>query len=302
MCFDFFITDFQHCFLGVLIIFIGCIFSCHPLSLPWLLFCCFFIRYFVFVLVYCKCYGFERAFSALRSFFILQSLKTFTKAAPALWIWESFFSLSLVFYLLPFTFFHSLGTLATVPPMLRIREILHQLAFIKVSLGSNRFLLKVAGYSTEVRNTDPAHLLVWITQCSAKNYYKAGSAYALKPYRTLYNPFHDSFHDCFFIRYFVYVLLHRECYGSEAAFFYSQAFFTLHSLQNLPKYRECYGFERAVFTLRCYLSYTPSRDFAQRDIAPTCIYQGFPGSWHFFLEGCRASHWGSKHKLGLSVC
>ena len=26
----------------------------------------------------------------------------------------------------------------------------------------------------------------------------------------------------------------------------------------------------------------------------TCFYQGFPGSRQFFIEGCRASHWGSK--------
>ena len=44
--------------------------------------------------------------------------------------------------------------------------------------------------------------------------------------------------------------------------FYSQAFFTLHS----------------------FLTFDT-----------TCFYQGFPGSRQFFLEGCRVSHWGSKH-------
>ena len=39
-----------------------------------------------------------------------------------------------------------------------------------------------------------------------------------------------------------------------------------------------------------------------RDVAPTCFYQGFPGSWQFFLEGCRASHHGSKHSLSPVVC
>ena len=29
---------------------------------------------------------------------------------------------------------------------------------------------------------------------------------------------------------------------------------------------------------------------------------GFPGSPQFFLEGCRASHWGLKHTPGPSVC
>ena len=41
---------------------------------------------------------------------------------------------------------------------------------------------------------------------------------------------------------------------------------------------------------------------AQRDVAPTCFYQGFPGSWHFFLEGCSVSHHGSKRNLSLIVC
>ena len=40
---------------------------------------------------------------------------------------------------------------------------------------------------------------------------------------------------------------------------------------------------------------------AQWDVAPTCCYQGFPGSWQFFLEGCRASHHGSKHCLSPTV-
>ena len=35
---------------------------------------------------------------------------------------------------------------------------------------------------------------------------------------------------------------------------------------------------------------------AQRDVSPTCFYQGFPGSWQFFLEGCRVSHHGLNHK------
>ena len=37
-------------------------------------------------------------------------------------------------------------------------------------------------------------------------------------------------------------------------------------------------------------------------IDTTCFYQGFPGSRQFFFEGCRFSHWGSKHRPGLLVC
>ena len=34
----------------------------------------------------------------------------------------------------------------------------------------------------------------------------------------------------------------------------------------------------------------------------TCFYHGFPGSRHFFHEGCRASHWGSKHRSSPYLC
>ena len=46
--------------------------------------------------------------------------------------------------------------------------ILHQPAFIKVSLGAGTFFWRVAGRPTEVRNTNLAYLFVRITQCSAK--------------------------------------------------------------------------------------------------------------------------------------
>ena len=40
----------------------------------------------------------------------------------------------------------------------------------------------------------------------------------------------------------------------------------------------------------------------QQDVAPTCCYQGFPGSWQFFFEGCRASHRVSKQSLSPTIC
>ena len=52
--------------------------------------------------------------------------------------------------------------------------------------------------------------------------------------------------------------------------FYSQAFFTLHS-----------------FPTFC---------------TTICFYQDFPRSLQFFLQGCRASQWGSKRRPGPSVC
>ena len=69
---------------------------------------------------------------------------------------------------------------------------------------------------------------------------------------------------CFFtfFQYFVFVLLPRVLRIWECIF-YSQAFFTLHSLLLLWR---------------------------------------LPWDCHFYLEGCRASHWGSKHRHGPSVC
>ena len=40
----------------------------------------------------------------------------------------------------------------------------------------------------------------------------------------------------------------------------------------------------------------------QRGVVPTWFYQGFPGGWQFFLEGCRASHRGTKHSLSPTLC
>ena len=37
-------------------------------------------------------------------------------------------------------------------------------------------------------------------------------------------------------------------------------------------------------------------------LGTTCFYQGFRGSRQFFLECCRASHLGSKHRPGPSGC
>ena len=42
------------------------------------------------------------------------------------------------------------------------------------------------------------------------------------------------------------------------------------------------------FIHRRFLPYAPSPTFMTQ---PACVYQGFPGSWQFFLEICRASYW-----------
>ena len=59
------------------------------------------------------------------------------------------------------------------------------------------------------------------------------------------------------------VLLYRECYGFERAFFSFMRFLPCTPSLHLPHYLKCYGFERAFFTLRRFLSYTPSRHLAQ---------------------------------------
>ena len=62
----------------------------------------------------------------------------------------------------------------------------------------------------------------------------------------------------FFVKYFVFVLLYREYYGFERAFFSLRSFSPCTPSTNLPQYREYYGFETAFFTLsRLYLTLLP---------------------------------------------
>ena len=49
-------------------------------------------------------------------------------------------------------------------------------------------------------------------------------------------------------------------------------------------------YPQALFTLHSFPTF-----------GTTCFYHSFPGSRQFFLEGCRASHWGPKHRPGPSV-
>ena len=92
------------------------------------------------------------------------------------------------------------------------------------------------------------------------------------------------------------------CYTASATdlrklFFVSQAFFTLHSFPI---------FVTVPRVLRIWQSFFDSQAFFTKHFFPTfgttCFYQGFPGSWQFFLEGCKASHWGLKRRPGPSVC
>ena len=58
----------------------------------------------------------------------------------------------------------------------------------------------------------------------------------------------------------------------------------------------CYSFTASATDLRePYLHSFPT-------FGTTCFYQGFRGSRQFFLECCRASHLGSKHRRGPSGC
>ena len=69
VCFHYWLHLFTSLFLQVFLFhhwvyYCFRVFSFHQLSLPWL----FFVSYFVFVLLYRQCYGFERAFFTLRRF------------------------------------------------------------------------------------------------------------------------------------------------------------------------------------------------------------------------------------------
>ena len=83
------------------------------------------------------------------------SSPTFAIVSRVLRIWESFF------------YSQAFSTLRRFLPCTPSQH-LEQPAFIKASLGAGSSSLKVAECLTEVRNTDSAHLFVWITQCSVK--------------------------------------------------------------------------------------------------------------------------------------
>ena len=82
--------------------------------------------------------------------FYLTLLPTFATVSRVLRIWESFF------------YSHAFFTLHSLPKF----DIT---CFYQGFPGAGSFSLKVAGPPTKVRNTDPVHLFVWITQFSAKD-------------------------------------------------------------------------------------------------------------------------------------
>ena len=158
--------------------------------------CFLFVRYFIFVLLYRECYGFERAFFYSQAFFSSDSFHTFATVRQGLQIWVSPFYCQAFFYLtlIPHiyqstasaTYFKEPFLLSDVsytpsPHLPQYRECFgYERAFFilrgfyltllpnKTPLRADNSPLKVAEPLTEVQNTDPAHVFVWITQCSVK--------------------------------------------------------------------------------------------------------------------------------------
>ena len=77
----------------------------------------------------------------------------------------------------------------------------------------------------------------------------------------------------FFARQSVFVLLYRECYGSERAFVTFRSFLPYTSSRYLAQCCECCRFQRAFFTLRLFLTLHSFPIFGT-----TCFFQGFPGA------------------------
>ena len=78
------------------------------------------------------------------------------------------------------------------------------------------------------------------------------------------------------VRYFIFVLLYRECYAFERAFFTLRRFLPYTPSPHLPQYREFYRFERAFFSSKTFSSLHCFPTFST-----TCFNQGFPGSQQF---------------------
>ena len=107
-----------------------------------------------------------------------QELRFCVVVPRVLQIWEIFFYLQAFFALYSFPhlpkyrkYYGSERTFFILKRFLTyiLSQHLAQPAFIMASLGAGTSSMKVAGPPTEVRNTDPAHIFVWTTYCSAKS-------------------------------------------------------------------------------------------------------------------------------------
>ena len=100
------------------------------------------------------------------------------------------------------------------------------------------------------------------------------------------------------IRFFrcFYYWFHYYYYYYYYYLFTSQFLLCLPGTLFLCCYRECYGYARAFFDLRRFLPYTPS------DIWHNLLSSRFHWGRKFSFECCRASHRGSNHRPGPSVC
>ena len=107
---------------------------------------CFFVRHFVFVLLYCKCYRFETTLFTLMRFLP-------HTPSPHLPQYRNCYGFKRPCFILKL-----FSTLLSFPT-------LDTTCFYQGFLGASSSSLLVAWPPTEVWNTDPAHLFVWITQC-----------------------------------------------------------------------------------------------------------------------------------------
>ena len=64
---------------------------CNQLFLhTWIFFCCLFVRYFVFVFLYCECYILQRDFFHPQAFFTLHSFPTFGISTTTICFYQGF--------------------------------------------------------------------------------------------------------------------------------------------------------------------------------------------------------------------
>ena len=122
-----------------------------------------------------------------------------------------------------------------------------------------------------------------------RNFLAPSFKYSCSCRRTPYD-FSSMFLQVFSFQHWV-LLLFFGCFLFWFHVFISPTFFTLccctASAANLREF----FYSHVYFTLHSF----PTFD-------TTCFYQGFPGSQQLFVEGFRASHWGSKQVPCPSVC
>ena len=75
-----------------------------------------------------------------------------------------------------------------------------------------------------------------------------------------------------------------------------------HHLVTLPYLRLHLSYAVTTTLIKTTTHQLDTTHQVQWDVAPTCFYQGVPGSWQFFPKDCKTSHGSLKHRPSPFIC